>query len=341
MMTAPGLSETQQSQPAQRASREWNWHPGAPIENSPLFAWPPEPVRIFHWIARSWLTLSEKLILAGIAVAMWLYLQPALERCAVFEFGWVAQMYGRNLAIMIVCTGALHLYFYTFGKQAKQRKFDPRDLNRKGRGFTGNNQVVDNMVWSLASGVTVWTAYEALVMWGFANGYVALLSWHDHPVAFLLWFLAVPIWTSFHFYWVHRLLHWKPLYDLAHSLHHRNVNIGPWSGLSMHPVEHIIYLSSVLIHWVVASHPIIVFFHNLWNTVGAATSHTGFETLLVDGKSRLMLGAFHHQLHHRYFECNYGNAEMPWDKWFGSFHDGSPEATELVKQRRREKHGIA
>ena len=36
---------------------------------------------------------------------------------------------------------------------------------------------------------------------------------------------------------------------------------------------------------------------------------------------------FFHQLHHRYFECNYGTVEMPWDRWFGTFHDGSEEGT--------------
>ncbi|WP_353816990.1 hypothetical protein [Mesorhizobium sp.] len=52
------------------------------------------------------------------------------------------------------------------------------------------------------------------------------------------------------------MLHWGPLYNYVHSLHHRNVNVGPWSGMSMHPIEHIIYMSSVVIHVVLPSHPI-------------------------------------------------------------------------------------
>jgi sterol desaturase/sphingolipid hydroxylase (fatty acid hydroxylase superfamily) len=47
------------------------------------------------------------------------------------------------------------------------------------------------------------------------------------------------------FYFAHRLLHWPPLYELAHKLHHRNTNPGPWSGLSMHPIEHVIYFSTI------------------------------------------------------------------------------------------------
>jgi sterol desaturase/sphingolipid hydroxylase (fatty acid hydroxylase superfamily) len=39
-------------------------------------------------------------------------------------------------------------------------------------------------------------------------------------------------------------------------------------------------------------------------------------------------------LHHRYFECNYGTSVVPWDRWFGSFHDGTAEATQRLNQRR-------
>ncbi|MEM7428314.1 MAG: sterol desaturase family protein [Pseudomonadota bacterium] len=328
------------TQQKQRRS-EWNWQPEGPVENSPIFAWPPQPVAAFKWLARTWLQLSEQMIFALIAVAIWLYVQPPLEDCKGFALGWMANVWLRNMVLMTIVAGGLHLYFYTYKKQGKERKYDPRDLARKGRSFTFNSQVYDNMFWSLASGVTQWTLYECLLLWAMANGYAPVMTWSDSPVGFLAWFILVPIFTSMHFYFVHRLLHWPPLYRIAHSLHHRNANVGPWSGLSMHPLEHVIYLSSVLIHFVIPSHPIHLFFHMYWNGMGAATSHTGYETLLVKDKDQLALGAFHHQLHHRYFECNYGNAAMPWDKWFGSFHDGSPEATERVKERRRRMHGSA
>ena len=46
-------------------------------------------------------------------------------------------------------------------------------------------------------------------------------------------------------------------------------------------------------------------------------------------------GTFHHQMHHRYFECNYGSLELPWDKWFGSFHDGTVESDTKIRERRK------
>ena len=333
------METAEQNNPAESKNSEWNHHPhpGQPIKNNPLFEWPLKPYAIFKWNQRLWLSLSQHIIMVAIAIIIWFFLQPSLQRCKEFAFDWIAQMYVRNLLIMVVITGALHLYFYTFSKQGKKLKFDQRDLNRNNKRFDWNNQVLDNMFWSLASGVTVWTAYEVLLMWAYANEIIPWLSFVDNPIWFVLIIFLIPIWSSFHFYWVHRFLHWPPLFKLAHSLHHRNVNVGPWSGLSMHPVEHIIYMSSVLIHWVVASHPIHVFFHMQWLTIAAVTSHCGFESLLVDDKKKLQLGFFHHQIHHRYHECNYGNSDMPWDKWFGSFHDGSPQATASLLERLRDK----
>jgi len=32
------------------------------------------------------------------------------------------------------------------------------------------------MFWSCASGVTIWSGYEALMMWALANGYAPMLN---------------------------------------------------------------------------------------------------------------------------------------------------------------------
>jgi len=52
-------------------------------------------------------------------------------------------------------------------------------------------------------------------------------------------------------------------------------------------------------------------------------------------KARFQLGDFFHQLHHRFFDCNYGTWEMPWNEWFTTFHDGTDDGNELIKERRR------
>jgi sterol desaturase/sphingolipid hydroxylase (fatty acid hydroxylase superfamily) len=41
-----------------------------------------------------------------------------------------------------------------------------------------------------------------------------------------------------------------------------------------------------------------------------------------------------HYLHHRYHTVNFGENAMPLDKWFGSLHDGTPEADLRFKAAR-------
>ena len=312
----------------------WHHVPDVPIRVSPFFSWPPDPRGMASWILARWLGLAENVIVLALAAISWVWFSPSLETAATLSPGWIALLWLRNMALMCLVAGGLHWFFYSRKGQGKRLKFDPRDLMKGGRQFTFGGQVRDNMFWSLGSGVAQWTGYEVLLLWAMGNGWAPVLSWQDSPIWFVLLFLLTPVWISLHFYWVHRALHWGPLYRLAHALHHRNVNVGPWSGLSMHPVEHLIFFSSVLIHFLVPAHPLHILFHLKHQALTAASSHTGFENLLVRDKRRLALGTFHHQMHHRYFEVNYGNLEMPWDKWFGTFHDGTVDAHEALKDRR-------
>ena len=310
---------------------DWNYVPHIPVPFSPLFDWPPRPIAVLRWFAKSWLKVSMITFDAVTAFAIYYLLQPTVETMQNFAPGWIAQIWLRNILLMFLVAGGLHLYLYTFRKQGKTLKYEPRELERNSRIFTFRNQVLDNMFWTVASGVTVWTAYEVVYFWAAANGYVPRNTFMGNPVWFILMFILIPIWTSFHFYCIHRLLHWPPLFRIAHALHHRNVNIGPWSGISMHPIEHVLYLSSLAIHFVVASHPIHFLFHAYDQALGPAPSHSGFDGLYARGKKRVHLGVFFHQLHHKHFKCNYGTVDMPWDRWFNSYHDGTEEASKRIR----------
>ncbi len=319
-------------------SREWNYHPDLPLADPSIFNWPPSPGFAGRWFLRNWLTLSERVLMVLLAVATWFFLYPSLEQARSFAFGWIVQTWAVNMGLLIAVSGGLHWYFYMRGGQGLRLKFDRRKQAVSNSLFSFSNQVRDNMFWSLTSGVSQLTAFQVVTMWLMANGYAPTITLAENPVWFILALILLPIWSAFHFYWVHRFLHMPFLYKPVHSLHHRNVSIGPWSGFSMHPIEHFIYLTTLCIHWVVASHPIHLIFHVIYQGPGAAMTHTGYENLLIKDKRSLALGTFYHQLHHRYYECNYGNQEMPWDRWFGTFHDGSSESTDETRRRKKQMY---
>ncbi len=320
-----------------KVNPDWNYHPGIPLQNNSLFRSPLYPSFLIAWIYRNWLHLSEKVILVIISFLIWYFVYPSLDQTKNFELTWILQIWVINLVLMIMIAGGLHWYFYIIKGQEKRLKFDKREQG-KGKLWDFSNQVYDNMFWSLTSGIGQLTIFQSITMWLLANNYSLVNSFSSNLFWFFGFFLLLPIWSAFHFYWIHRFLHIPFFYKRYHSLHHRNVNVGPWSGFSMHPVEHFFYISSICIHWILASHPIHVIFHALYLGPGAAMTHTGYENLLIKDKKRLALGTFYHQLHHRYYECNYGNEEMPWDRWFGTFHDGSQLATEQTRARKKVMH---
>jgi Delta7-sterol 5-desaturase len=329
------LTSDVQSESAASSQAIWNFHPQLPVDSNPLFSWPIDLGACFKWYTERWLAFSDSTVYVLLAVLSWHYLTPPISAYSQWSVDWILMLYLRNFATLFVVAGSIHVYFYTLNAQKNEFKYYFKGLEKDHPRFTFNNQVWDNMFWSLASGVTVWTAYDAFIMWMYSSGQLAMIDWQTQPIWFLLAFSVIVAWEAIHFYVVHRLLHWRPLFRIAHSLHHRNINTGPWSGLSMHPLEHLIYFSSILIHLVLPTHPIHVIFHFYWLTLAAATTHTGFEGVKVLGKSRFGLGSFVHQLHHRYFECNYGNRDVPCDVWADSDHNGSEVATERTRLRRK------
>jgi len=308
---------------------------------NPLFAWPPKPVEVFKWLfGIPGYLFPWNVTYMAIATLTWLYLQPALSRCIEFRAGWILEIYARNMAMLVIVTSAWHYRLWSRKIQGLRYKYTSQWMASGKRKFLWGNQLRDNVFWSLLSGVTVWTAYEVLMIWAYANKLLPYIDPRQEPVYFIVLLCSIQLFRLFHFYWIHRLLHWPPLYKAGHYLHHKNINIGPWSGLAMHPLEHVLYFSCILIHWVVPSHPI----HMLMNAQHAAFTpaqgHVGFEKLEIKGTSGVPAASYFHQLHHRYFECNYGEPDFPLDLWFGTSHDGSSESHRMMKQKRKARHNI-
>ena len=320
---------------AAKKKRKWIYHPNIDEQMAPFYDWPPRIGDSLRYILNSWGPFSVRIYILALSVFTWFYFAPALERCREFGVDWIAQIWVRNLALMLIVAGGLHLYLYTFRKQGETSKYDPRDLAKNSRLFHFNDQTRDNMFWVLVSAVSFWTLYEALMMWAYANGYAPMMAFSDNPAWFIFLLFVTPWWAGLHFYLQHRLLHVSWLYKHVHSWHHKNSNTGPWSGPAMHPVEHLVWLSDVLIFLFLLSHPIHVIFILQFHALTAVTSHSGFENLHVGSKMKLRLGDFFHQQHHRYCDCNYGTFETPWDRWFDTYHDGTEQGDAWMKQRRK------
>ena len=317
------------------------WGPRV-IKPGPIFTWPPQPKALLKFLFGfgGFLWPFGQAFFYGLATVTWLFLQPGADDLSGFaqlEVSWILPMYVRNVALLVIIAGAWHLRLYWKRAQGVRFKYNSRWLSTRNKAFLFGNQVRDNMFWSIVSGASCWTLYEVLMLWAYGNGWPPYVDFRTNPIWFVALLLLLALWSDFHFYWTHRITHWKPLYKAAHYLHHRNVNVGPWSGLSMHPIEHLLYFTRWLILLVVPAHPIHLLYLMQRAALQPAMGHSGFDELVLtkDGDRRISIDSFFHYLHHRHFECNYGNSTVPLDRWFGTFHDGSPETFAEMRQKRR------
>ena len=317
-------------------NKRGDWTPNKHLELAPYFTWPREPRKYLDWLIGY--LFPWNFLFMALAVISWLYLTPSIETLKTLAPGWIVYLLARNSLLVLIIYGALELRLYIKRAQANRFKFNgkwpsenPSDV------FMFKNQNVDNIIRTFATGVPIWTAYEVLGLWCYANGWGLWGTFADYPVWFVVFAFVLPLWHEFHFYCIHRLIHVPILYKWIHSVHHNSVNPSPWSSLSMHPVEHLLYWSDSLIHLIVPSHPLI-FLYNLQITgTGAVVGHVGFDKMEAGEGKAINTSAYAHYLHHKHFEVNYADGATALDKLFGTWHDGSNEAQAQMEERYAKK----
>lgn len=311
-----------------------DWAPDAPAETAPLFVFPPRPVALLKWLPSYFLPYNVLFMVS--AWLWWSYVIPDVETLKTFGFSWILRLYLVNNVAVFLFYGAFELWLYVQRRQGTRFKYSGRwpSEQRSGK-FMFQNQNLDNLIRAFGTGLPIWTALEVVILHAFANGWATWFTLAQHPVYLCALWLIVPVIHETHFFLLHRALHWGPLYKWVHAVHHNSVNPSPWSSLSMHPVEHLGYLGVALWHLVIPSHPLIALYQLHQAGFGAIPGHFGFEKIEVGENQAIDTHAYIHYLHHRYFEVNYGDGLIPFDKWLGTFHDGSPEGERRMQERRR------
>lgn len=127
------------------------------------------------------------------------------------------------------------------------------------------------------------------------------------------------------FYWTHRLMHWRPLFKVAHRVHHLSHNPTPWAAFSFHPIEALIEaMIYPVIILVLPVHPLAALAWLLYMTTLNVGGHLGFE-LFPKGFAHHWLFCWHntsvhHNMHHSHVHCNYGLYFNVWDRLMGTNH---------------------
>ncbi|ARO30718.1 fatty acid hydroxylase protein [Rhizobium sp. NXC14] len=319
-----------------KRNKRGDWAPNQPVETAPLFVFPPQLTAILKWLPHYFLPWN--LIFAVSAIAYWGWIIPPAATMQMLSLGWIAWLYAVNAICVFLFYGAFELHLYVLKRQENRFKYNGKfPADQKNNAFWFQSQNLDNILRTFLSGVVIWTTIEAGMLWAYANGYAPWLGFAENPWMLALVALVVPIIHEFHFFCIHRLIHTPFLYKWVHSVHHNSVNPSPWSSLSMHPVEHLLYLGTAFYHLILPSNPVIMLYQLHYAGFGAIPGHVGFDKVEIGRETLVDSHAYAHYLHHKYFEVNYGDALIPLDKWFGTWHDGSPEGEAQMQERYRRR----
>jgi len=317
-------------------NKRGDWRPAKPLQVGPLLDFPWSPLKILKWLPSYFLPWNVMFMALG--AVLWFWLTPARETMQTLTLGWVLYIFLRNSVIILLLYGALELWLYVRREQGNRFKYNGKfPSERPSRVFWFKNQNLDNALRTFGSGLPIWTAYEVGMLWAWANDIGPWATFGDNPLWLIAFLFVIPLFHELHFFCIHRLIHTPVLYKWVHSVHHNSINPSPWSSLSMHPVEHLLYWSDILIHLILPSDPFLVLYHLNVTGTGAVIGHVGFDKVETGEEKGINTHAFAHYLHHKYFEVNYADGMLPLDKWFGTWHDGTVEGDHLMRERFRRK----
>jgi len=151
----------------------------------------------------------------------------------------------------------------------------------------------------------------------------SLIGWPMIAVTFV----ALIVFNDAWFYFWHRLLHHPILFRYVHAVHHKSLDVNPFSSYSFHWIEGLILGAWVIP--VVLVVPIYLPMLGVLQGIGLANnlmSHLGYEFLprwlLRVPVLRWMNTSTFHNLHHTAFNGNYGLMFRFWDRMLGTELNG-------------------
>ncbi|MEO7982975.1 MAG: sterol desaturase family protein [Bacteroidota bacterium] len=162
---------------------------------------------------------------------------------------------------------------------------------------------------------------------------------HEHSILYFV--LAFPLMAIMHdtyFYWMHRLMHYQPVFRLVHLIHHKSTNPSPFAAYAFHPLEAVVEAGIFIVFvFLIPVHFIHLSFFFLFMIIYNVYGHLGWE-LYPKGFSKHLLGKWintsvNHNLHHQYFTGNYGLYFLFWDRAMGTIRKDYDERFDEVKSR--------
>lgn len=166
--------------------------------------------------------------------------------------------------------------------------------------------------------------FSSIVIYLSSKGYTKIYTnFNDYnPIFGLAGFLFLLLIDDTWFYWCHRLLHHPKLFKYVHLVHHKSIDVNPFTSLSFHWVEPFLLSFWIFpVAFLLPTYAPVLGFVQIWGLLDNIKSHLGYEFYPANFNKtwlRFLTSSTHHNMHHSKFKGNYGVHFRIWDKLLGT-----------------------
>ncbi len=243
-----------------------------------------------------------------------------------------SRTYGLISLRYLLFAGPLFLVFYVW----KKRDLFKYKIQQK---YPENKHIFREMGYSFLS-LSIFALVATLLFILRKHGYTKIYTnFSDHSVGYFIFsVIAFILIHDTYFYWGHRFMHWKKVYRYVHKVHHLSIDPTPWAAFAFHPLEALVEVGILpLMVFLMPIHPYAILVWVLYQSAMNVMGHLGFEMFpsgFAGGAvSKWHNTSTHHNMHHKYVNCNYGLYYNFWDRILGTNHARYEEEFENIKTR--------
>lgn len=162
--------------------------------------------------------------------------------------------------------------------------------------------------------------FSVIVYYLSTKGYTKIYTnYSDHsPFYVFAGFFILLIIDDTWFYWMHRLIHHPKIYKYIHAVHHKSIDINPFSSISFHALEPFLLTSWIFpVAFFIPTYAPVLGILQLYALLHNIKTHLGYEfypSNFNKGWLKFLTASTHHNMHHSKFNGNYGIHFRFWDR---------------------------
>jgi len=255
-------------------------------------------------------------------------LSAQIEAEPAYTLPYIAERVGAHFANVLyfdlgrylIAAGVMTIFILVFRGWFGARRIQTRSANRKDYA----REVLSSLRTVIVFGVTT-----LATLIGREAGIINL-NIDTAPLITVAWqFALIVVLHDAYFYWIHRAMHTKRLFNATHLHHHKSRTPTPWTSYSFSSWEAAAEAAFVPLFLLLTSTlglaysgfaMFLFLWHMIIRNVMAHTGHEIFPAGWVDSPLTSWISTTtHHDLHHSSGH-NYGFYFTWWDKWMGTEH---------------------